>query len=212
MSDASCAAVRDHGPVAQFHWDPEGYGAEVRAEVPGYDAFQDRVARAAATGSRSAGRALELGTGTGRTTLAVLARQPDVHVVGLDGSEQMLTVARARLPLEQVDLVVGRLDDELPPGRFDVVFSALAVHHLDGPGKAQLFRRVYEALAPGGRFVLGDVVVPDGDVAEPIPLEPGVDLPDRVDDQLRWLADAGFTPTVAWAAGDLAVLTADRSG
>jgi hypothetical protein len=28
------------------------------------------------------------------------------------------------------------LEDPLPPGPFGLVFSVLAIHHLDGPGKA----------------------------------------------------------------------------
>lgn len=39
--------------------------------------------------------------------------------------------------------------------------SVLAIHHLDGGGKADLFRRVVSVLAPNGRLVLGDVVVPE---------------------------------------------------
>ena len=34
-----------------------------------------------------------------------------------------------------------------PAGPFDLVASALAVHHLDGPGKAELFRRLAGVLA-----------------------------------------------------------------
>ena len=40
---------------------------------------------------------------------------------------------------------------------------------------------------------------------------PGVDLPDTVDDQLGWLAEAGLSASVVFAEGDLAVLRADRS-
>ena len=40
------------------------------------------------------------------------------------------------------DLRVSRLEDALPEGNFDLVVSALAVHHLDGAGKADLFARV----------------------------------------------------------------------
>ncbi len=42
----------------------------------------------------------------------------------------------------------------------------------------------------------------------PIDENEGYDLPDRVDDQLRWLADAGMTAEVRWLDRDLAVLTA----
>ena len=71
----------------------------------------------------------------------------------------MLDRARTRLP--EADLRVARLQDPLPDGPFDVVFSALAVHHLDGEEKASLFARVAAVLAPGGRFVLGDLIVPE---------------------------------------------------
>jgi tRNA (cmo5U34)-methyltransferase len=91
------------------------------------------------------------------------------------------------------------------------VVSAFAVHHLDGPGKAALFERVADALGPGGRFVLCDVVTPEGQVEHPVPLEEGVDLPSSVDEQLSWLLAAGLQPEVAFAEDDLAVITADRS-
>jgi len=42
-------------------------------------------------------------------------------------------LAHARRVLARADLRVSRLEDELPPGPFDLVVSALAVHHLDGP-------------------------------------------------------------------------------
>jgi tRNA (cmo5U34)-methyltransferase len=37
---------------------------------------------------------------------------------------------------------VSRLEDALPVGNIDLVVSALAVHHLDGAGKADLFARI----------------------------------------------------------------------
>jgi tRNA (cmo5U34)-methyltransferase len=119
-------------------------------------------------------------------------------------------VARERLPMERVELRVGRIEDPLPSGSFDLVASALCVHHLDGAGKADLFRRVYEALRPGGRFVLGDVVVPGDPADATAPLTPGYDRPSPLADQLRWLADAGFELRAAWERGDLAVVVADR--
>jgi tRNA (cmo5U34)-methyltransferase len=122
----------------------------------------------------------------------------------------MLEQARAVLPAGQVDeLRVARLQDPLPEGPFELVFSALAVHHLDGAGKRDLFARVRAVLARRGRLVLGDVVVPDdpGDVVTPI--EDGFDLPDRVSDQVDWLRAAGFGPRITWSWKDCAVIAAD---
>jgi hypothetical protein len=43
-----------------------------------------------------------------------------------------------------------------------------------------------------------------------VPLTPGYDLPDSTADQLRWMAQAGLSARVSWAAGDLAVIVARR--
>ena len=56
---------------------------------------------------------------------------------------------------------VSRVKDPLPDGNFDLVVSALAVHHLDGAVKADPLARVADRLRTGGRFVLGGVVVSD---------------------------------------------------
>jgi tRNA (cmo5U34)-methyltransferase len=189
--------------MGQFHFHPDEYLALMHSELPAYERLQEEAA--AATG-RGAKRLLELGTGTGETARRVLARHPGAALVGIDASPDML--AAATLP--GADLRVSRLEDPLPDGPFDLVFSALAVHHLDGPGKADLFARVAAVLEPGGRFVLADVVVPDDPADAITPLSPGYDLPSRADEQLEWLREAGLAPTVAWAERDLAVLVALR--
>jgi tRNA (cmo5U34)-methyltransferase len=193
--------------VAQFHFTPESYLELIREEVPAYDALQERVARA--TAGVDARRILDLGVGTGETARRVLQRHAVARLVGIDVSPEMLGRARDVLPPERVEsLAVGGLADPLPPGPFELVVSALAVHHLKGPGKAELFRRVAAVLAPGGRFVLGDVVVPERPEDAVTPCTPGYDFPDPLDDQLAWLREAGFEPAVEWAERDLAVVSA----
>jgi tRNA (cmo5U34)-methyltransferase len=194
--------------MAQFHFDPDTYPELIAAEVPAYDELQGAVA--AATTGTPAERILDLGTGTGVTAQRVLDVHPEATLVGVDESEAMLVHARRTLP-PTVELRVARLEDPLPEGPFDLVVSALAIHHLDGPGKAELFRRVAGALTPAGRFVMADVVVPDDPVDAVTPIEPGHDLPSTVPEQLDWLQAAGLAPTVTWSHKDLAVLVAQRS-
>jgi tRNA (cmo5U34)-methyltransferase len=90
------------------------------------------------------------------------------------------------------------------------VVSALAVHHLDGPGKALLFGGIADVLRPGGRFVLGDVVIPEDPRDVVTPICGGYDKPSTTADQLDWLAESGFDATVTWAQRDLVVVRADR--
>ena len=184
--------------VAQFHWDPGSYLALMSEEVPDYERLQDETATA--TGS-DAERLLELGTGTGETARRVLERHPTSRLVGIDASPGMLDHARA-----VVELRIARLEDPLPDGPFDVVFSTLAVHHLDGAGKTDLFQRVAGSLTRGGRFVLGDVVVPVNPADVVTPIDGTYDTPSMIAEQLEWLTTCGLQAAVAWAHRDLAVL------
>ncbi len=64
------------------------------------------------------------------------------------------------------------LTDPLPTGPFDLVASALAIHHLEGPDRADLFARIAGVLRPGGRFALGDVVIPVDPADAVTPVDP----------------------------------------
>lgn len=191
--------------AGQYHFDPGTYEEMIRADIPAYDEFQGVAAEAAGSAARSI---LELGTGTGQTARRLLEHNPAATLIGIDESESMLAVARQVLPAERTSLRVGRLEEPLPEGEFDLVASALCVHHLDGAGKRDLFGRVRERLAGGGSFVLADVVIPADPGDQLTELTPGFDLPDTVSDQLEWLGQAGFAASLIWSHKDLAVLLA----
>ncbi|CAN5748796.1 hypothetical protein BH18ACT15_BH18ACT15_13490 [soil metagenome] len=191
--------------MTQFHFDPETYATLMAREVPDFERLQAEVAQA--TEGVGARTILELGVGTGETARRVLPLHPGARLVGIDASEAML--ARARLTIPNAELIIRRLEEPLPPGPFDLVVTALAVHHLDGADKADLFRRVARVLTSNGRFVLGDVVVPEDPADVVTPIDGSYDLPSSADEQLRWLAEAGFTARLAWAHRDLAVIAAD---
>ncbi len=200
--------------MTQFHFDPTTYLELMREELPAYDRLQQEVA--AGTVGPAVSSVLDLGTGTGETLAAVLARHPGAAAVGVDRNDAMLEVARQRLagasPEMRPELRVAELTDPLPPGPFDLVVSALAIHHLEGPDKADLFTRIAGVLVPGGRFVLGDVVIPVDPADAVTPVTPGHDRPSPLADQLGWLADAGFDASAVWSEHDLVVVRAGFAG
>ena len=189
----------------QYHDAPARYLRLMRKHVPLYDRVQDEVVLASA--DLTVSRVLDLGVGTGETSRRCLEAHPEAGVVALDASREMLDAAAAVLG-DRVELCLGRLEDRLPKGPFDLVVSAFAVHHLDAAGKASLFERVAERLSRGGRFVVADVVIPDAPAERPTPLDPTEDVPDRTGDLLDWLRGAGFRPELRWAEGDLVVIAA----
>jgi tRNA (cmo5U34)-methyltransferase len=200
--------------LSQFHFEPRSYLEQVRSEVPLYDRLQEAVAQA--TTGREVRRFLDLGVGSGETSRAVLAVHPHARLVGLDVSAEMLAAAAQSLPAGNLEtLVEGDLDGPLPPGPFDLVVSALAVHHLPAHAKRRLFMRLTRSLAPGGRFVLGDIVIPEPPDKTAAPQDPEYDHPESPADLVDWLREAGLAPTVVWLEQDLLVavgdLTATRS-
>lgn len=114
--------------------------------------------------------AVELGTGAGWLSAAVLRRFPNARVLGLDGSPAMLEETRQTLaPFgDRFELRQFQLEDndwlaDLVNAR--VVLSSLVVHHLDGAGKQILFYDLYDALEPGGGLLLCDLVEPTSEAA-----------------------------------------------
>lgn len=185
-------------------WDPDEYSSSIRTWIHDYDELQDEVARA--TADRSATSILDLGVGAGETAKRVLEIHPGAGLVGVDSSPEMLRSAGEALPQERVTLLERDLGDPLPDETFDLVISALAVHHLEGSRKRKLFLDIARHLQPGGRFVLGDVVIPDNPADALIENEEGYDFPNSVEDLLSWLLEAGFSSQVTWISKDLAVI------
>jgi trans-aconitate methyltransferase len=112
-------------------------------------------------------RAIDLGIGTGYFTERFLNRFPNSRVLGIDGAQAMIELAKARLMslASRVQFVIGdfRKLQELTSGAgtIDVVFSSYALHHLSRPDKETVLRRVVELLVPGGWFVNADLIVAD---------------------------------------------------
>jgi tRNA (cmo5U34)-methyltransferase len=112
-------------------------------------------------------RAIDLGIGTGYFTERFLNHFPNSRVLGIDGAQAMVELAKARLTslASRVQFVIGdfRKLQELAPdaGTADVVFSAYALHHLSRPDKETVLRQVVELLVPFGWFVNADLIVAD---------------------------------------------------
>jgi SAM-dependent methyltransferase len=94
---------------------------------------------------------LDLGAGTGLLDKYLLARYPDARYTLVDVSERMLEVARRRFAGSgNFRFSVSDYSEGLPEGRFDLVASALSIHHLEEGAKARLYRAAFDSLEPGG--------------------------------------------------------------
>lgn len=108
-------------------------------------------------------RVLDVATGTGFTALAFAPLAGEV--TGLDVSTGMLAEARvraARAGIENVTFEEGAAEALLfPDGSFDVVTCRIAAHHFTDVDR--FLAGTARVLAPGGRFLLADTTVPEGE-------------------------------------------------
>jgi SAM-dependent methyltransferase len=149
------------------------------------------------------GRILDLGTGDGHLIRLLRDRWPGASAVGLDLSPEMLAAAQERFATTGVRLEVHDLMRPLPEslGRFDVVVSALAIHHLPDSRKRALFAEVFALLTEGGVFFDLDCVLsasPELHALSQVAFgldergEDPSDQPASLNDQLMWLRETGF--------------------
>lgn len=143
-----------------FSRDAGGYDDLRRKLIPCFDEFYGTALRLI-TEWRPARPidVLDIGAGTGLFASMVFETGGIDRLCLLDGSAEMLDQARARFPADAAveyrvaDMAAGEL------GQWDLVISALAIHHLSDAEKRDLFGRIRAALKPGGLFVNAEQVV-----------------------------------------------------
>jgi tRNA (cmo5U34)-methyltransferase len=167
-------------------------------------------------------RVLDLGAGTGLLAALIATAYPQAHLTLIDAAAEMLAQANQRMQpfAERCTLHVMDMRDIAFDQPFDLIVSALAIHHLADATKQAIFRQIYRMLAPGGRFVHIEQVLGPTPAIEAFyeqawlqaVQEKGVSPADLaaaqermqqdqtvpLATQLRWLAESGFQQVHCW--------------
>lgn len=108
---------------------------------------------------------IDLCCGPGLLAKALLEQFDQSIVHGLDGSQRMLSYARAQLN-EYGDRFQTQIIELASsswrqfPWPVHAVVSSLAIHHLNDGEKEILYRDISAALSPGGAFIIADLIRP----------------------------------------------------
>jgi tRNA (cmo5U34)-methyltransferase len=186
--------------------------------IPGHDHFYGWAIDLIPADAKSI---LDLGAGSGSLTAFVRRAFPEARIHLLDFSAPMLELAKKRLGEDgRLSYEVGDYTTATLPVNLDAVVSALSIHHLDDGNKQRLFRRVHEALKPGGIFINAEQVLgptpalearykqlwleqvrENGATEQQITDSLYRQEEDRcasVENQLAWMRDAGFADVDCW--------------
>ena len=138
----------------QFNLIASEYDQNRRKFLPCFDDFYIDTTNFIAHNIATPKRVLDLGAGTGLLSQFWIQHYPATDFVLVDIADEMLDVARKRFKgMDRVTFQVLDYARELPGGSFDVVASALSIHHLEDADKPQLFARIYDLLPSGGLFI-----------------------------------------------------------
>jgi trans-aconitate 2-methyltransferase len=110
-------------------------------------AARDLLARIPLYDARSV---VDLGCGPGNSTELLTRAFPGAEVVGVDKSDNMLAVARARVPTAR--FVKDDIDQWAPEAPVDVIFANASLHFL--PDHRRHIVRLLNSLAPCGRLAV----------------------------------------------------------
>ncbi len=110
----------------------------------------------------STGRVLDLGCGAADITLRFARAFPEARMVGVDGAEAMLVLARAAVTragcAERIVLWHRRLPDAALETQFDAVLSNSLLHHLRDP--SVLWQTLKQAAKPRAPVCVMDLLRP----------------------------------------------------
>jgi ubiquinone/menaquinone biosynthesis C-methylase UbiE len=106
-------------------------------------------------------RVLDIGIGTGLTSLKFLAKA-NCTVVGVDNSHDMMSICQGKINKLALNAhiechIMDATALAFPAASFDVVASTVTLHHVKD--KYPVIKTIRDLLKKGGRFVIGDLDV-----------------------------------------------------
>lgn len=189
--------------------------------IPCFDEFYNTALELIPYGRQTCIKVLDIGAGTGLLSGLVVTAFPHAAITLADISSEMLSKAKERFAANpNIEYLVLDFVDEPIVGEFDVVISALALHHTPQDKLKSVFQKIFGALRNGGCFINADQTLgttPENEEKYVQAWLNGVkakgctnrdieiaiermkaDRTTTLQNQLNWLSEAGFIHVDCW--------------
>ena len=190
------------------------YDEQRRKFIPCFDDFYGATVSVASVDAENPG-ILDIGAGTGLLSAFLMERYPEASFTLIDISEKMLDMAKDRFRNNSnVKYIAADYSKSDFTEKYDLVVSAVSIHHLEDEEKKELYKKSYSILKENGIFINADQVhgetpfienlnkttwrqyvesngLPEEEILagyERVKLDKDTSL----DQQLDWLKEAGF--------------------
>ncbi len=108
---------------------------------------------------KNPGKILDLGVGTGIELEYIWKRFPEADVTGVDLSSTMLEGLKMKSEGKNLRVVCeDYFKYDMGEEKWDTVISFESFHHFFHNEKLKLYKKIYNGLKTGGKFILGDYI------------------------------------------------------
>ena len=134
------------------------YDVARRQLIPCFDDFYGTALNVISFEKKENIKVLDLGAGTGLFSYFVCQHYPNAEFVLCDLSNAMLEEAKKRFLNydRKITYVAKNYSTEPIEGKYDLIISALSIHHLTDLEKAELFKKIFLSLNDHGLFINAD--------------------------------------------------------
>lgn len=190
------------------------YDEQRKKLIPCFDDFYGISASVASVETKNPS-ILDIGAGTGLLSSFLMKKYPQASFTLIDISEKMLEMAKERFrDNSKVKYIAADYSKYNFTEKYDMVVSALSIHHLKDEEKKELYNKIYTTLKENGVFINADQVHGETPFIEKLNKETWrkyvensglneeeikaayertkLDKDIRLDQQLDWLREAGF--------------------
>jgi tRNA (cmo5U34)-methyltransferase len=134
------------------------YDEQRKKFIPCFDDFY-RVSVSVASANVENPEILDIGAGTGLLSAFLMERYPEASFTLIDISEKMLDVAKDRFRgNSNVKYIVADYSKYQFAEKYDMVVSALSIHHLKDEEKKEIYKKSYSLLKQNGILINADQV------------------------------------------------------
>jgi len=200
-----------------FENEAEEFDKTIKQLIPLYYEMIDSMVTAIPYNVSDKFKVLDLGCGTGNVSKVVKEKFPLAIIDCIDIAENMIDMAKIKLEnYQNINYYTGDFADFDFNGKYDVVVSSLALHHIKtDEEKKSFYTRIYDVLNRGGVFLNSDKVLGSNEILNKIYMEKWVefmlqnvskeeverkwlpqhareDFPAPLIQHLQWLNEIGF--------------------